>query len=152
MEVAGLDVLSNGQKIHYLLLLLPLITFIFYGFNMVFVSLYVIIIAMMTLYIHILIAFKKQSTDSVIVNSNKKLNEFWYIPYLWVFATLVIISLISFVYSFVLIILNLAKGDEYNYFLFLVYLFVLTFDVFMLFVMRYYRKLVPKLKRKGIIK
>ena len=152
MEAEGLDLISDGQKIHYLLLLLPLITFIFYKFNLIVISIYVVIIALLSLYLHILIAFKKQATSSVLAQKEKKLNEFWYIPYVWLFAILVIVSLFAFAYSFILTIINLSQGNIYNYFLFLAHIFVLVFDIFMLVIMRYYRKLIPKLKKQGMIK
>jgi hypothetical protein len=152
MELKSLDVISNGQKIHYLLLLLPLITFIFYKFSTIIISLYVIVVALMSLYIHVLIAFKTQSTNSTLYQKEKKINEFWYIPYIWIFVILVVVSLFAFAYSFIFLIINLSSGNDYNYFLFLAHLFVLTFDIFMLIIMRYYRNLIPKLKKQGKIK
>jgi len=151
-EFEALDLISDGQKVHYLLFLLPLITLIFYQFSLGVVIADIILIALMVLYIHLLMAFKNKSTNSVIYQKEKKLGEFWYIPHVWLFATLSVVSLLAFACSLVWTMINLSQGNIYNYYLFLAHIFVLAFDIFMLVVMRYYRKLIPKLKKQGVIK
>ena len=153
MSVSNIiDISSNGQKIHYLVLILPLITFLFYRINLIIISFYVILVALMSLYIHILICFKNESANSVIYEREKRPKDFWYIPYIWFFAILSIVSLFAFFYSFILTIINLSRDDSYNYFLFFAHIFVMAFDIFMLVIIRYYKILIPKLKKQGLIK
>jgi len=149
MEGLNLDVISGGQKIHFLFLLLPLLAFIFYKVNLWIILIYTIIIAIQSLYIYILIAFKSNSTQSVLYQKEKKLKEFWYIPYVWLFAITTVINIIAFVYTFYLSIIKLDVSNNYSFVLLLSFIFVLTFEMFMLVIMRYYRLLIPKLKKEN---
>lgn len=135
------DTLTDAQKAHYLLLWIPLITLIFYKANIWMVIIFTIVVAIMSVYIHILISFKNQATKSVVYTKKNKLSDFWYIPYLWLFVILSLISVSVFIYSFILTIKGIKVGSPYNYILFFGHIFVLTFDIFILIVIRYYRRL-----------
>lgn len=144
----ALDTISGGQKIHFLAILLPLITFLFYKVHISIIIVYTILLAIHSLYIYVLMAFKSNSTKSVLYSKEKKLSEFWYIPHVWFFVIVTVINIGAFIYSFYLSIINLNLQKDYSLILFLAHIFIFTFEIFILIIMRYYKKIIPKIKKK----
>lgn len=139
----------NLQKAQYLLLVLPLITFIFYKQNLWLITAYTLIFAIDSLYVYLLILFKKPVTKGIMIKSNNKLNDFWYIPYKRLFIMGMIVIIIAFIYSFYLSWDNLSLERSYSFILFLLHIFVATLDISVLLFLKKINKNIPEdIKKK----
>lgn len=144
MEGKFLEISSNMQKASYLLLILPLATFIFYQVNIFLIAGYTFFFAIHSLYIHFLISFKKVVANDVVIEPKNQLKTFWYIPYLWLFVVVTIINLLAFAYSLYLSIINYNAVEFYSQTLLLLHIFVGTLSIAILFFIKHLKKNIPK--------
>lgn len=147
-----LDIISDIKKAQYLLLALPLITFIFYKINLFIIIGYTISFAIQSLYVYIMVSFNKVVTRDVMVNRKLSLNTFWYLPYLWLFILIFIINIIAFGYSFYMSGINYNSMNVYSQTLLLLHVFVATLSISLLLFIRKIKKKLPENIRKSLRK
>lgn len=147
-----LELSTNLQKASYMLLVLPLVTFIFYQSNIFLIIVYTFFFAIHSLYIHFLISFKKIVAQDVVMEPKNQLKTFWYIPYLWLFVIVTIINLMAFAYSFYLSVINYNSSNVYSQTLLLLHVFVGTLSLFILLFINHIKKNIPREIKKKIKK
>ncbi|MFH1365043.1 MAG: hypothetical protein ABIH28_00470 [archaeon] len=147
-----LELSTNLQKASYMLLVLPLVTFIFYQSNIFLIIVYTFFFAIHSLYIHFLISFKKIVAQDVVIEPKNQLKTFWYIPYLWLFVIVTIINLMAFAYSFYLSVINYNSSKAYSQTLLLLHVFVGTLSLFILLFINHIKKNIPREIKKKIKK
>lgn len=143
----ALDFTQDMQKMSFLLLLLPLISFIYFEQSFWLILAYAVLFTIHALYIHLLISFKGQVTREVVFQNKNKYPAFWYVPYLWLFAFLTITNLVAFFYSFALSILYFNSQEMLNLILLLGHVMVFTLSIFILL---FIGDLSKKIKKYGI--
>jgi hypothetical protein len=143
-----LDVSQDIQKMSFLLLLLPLISFIYFKVSLILIIFYAIFFTIHSLYIHLLKSFKKQVTKEIMFEKGDKYPKFWYIPYLWLFALLTIINIIAFFSSFYITILNFDSEEIFSLILLLLHVMVVTLSIFSLLFINNLKKKVKRFKIK----
>jgi hypothetical protein len=142
------DVFKETEKIQSLFILIPLLAFIYYKVNFIITIGYTISISILFLYVRILQVFKKNATNTFLYRKEKSTKELFYIPYVWLFILVIIINIIAFIYSLVLSILNFNTQDVYSLSLFIAHIFILTFQIFILIFLEYFRKIINKSNAK----
>lgn len=146
MEKA-IEFTQDIQKMSSLLLLLPLVSFIYFKQNIWIIISYAILFTIHSLYIHLLISFKGQVTQDVVFQNKTKYPAFWYVPFMWLFMVLTGINIIAFFYSFSLSIFSLNAQEMFSLILFLGHIMTLTLAIFILLVIG---NLSKKIKKYGI--
>ena len=133
-----LDLISK-EKIHYFFALIPLISFILFWRNFWVITIYTAFFALWVVYISCLIAFKKKSAETLL-NPPKNLNKLDFIPYIPLFIVTLLIVLSAFLISVCLSTKHL-NDNFYSFILFLAHIFLASFMIFLLLVIRYYKKI-----------
>ena len=131
------DIVSDNKRIHFALVFLPLITFIFFNIHVMVICFYTIFLAIIIVYIHNLISLK----EKVAKDYWRKEKQEEYIPYKYLFVLTGIIFIASFIISFILSIKGfIFTNTIYTLLLFLAHLFMLSYIPFLLLVLNYYKK------------